>query len=174
MKIKSIHIILVTCLATGCRSRPMTMQEQLTDNFKLHLKRSDSTSELISFKILRTDTITEKLRRIRDDSSDYQIMARIEKQLDHARKSNRADSVDFLLYEIRYIKEEIDSLEKAIATADVKKKYGIIVTCLFELKKDNRLKTDSMFYFINTYGQIVNSDMIDRFIQGGPRREFQY
>ena len=97
------------------------MQEQLTDNFKLHLKRSDSASELISFKILRTDTITEKLRRIRDDSSDKQILVRIEKQLDHAQKSNRTDSVDFLLYEIRYIEQEIDSLEKAIQSADVKK-----------------------------------------------------
>ena len=152
----------------------MTMQEQLTDNFKQHLKKSDSASELISFKILRTDTITEKLRQIRDDTSDYQILARVERQLDHARKSNRIDSIDFLLYEVRYIQQEIDSLEKAIASADVKKKYGIIVTCLFELKKNNQFKTDSMFYFINTYGQIVNSDMIDRFIQGGPRREFQY
>lgn len=150
------------------------MQEQLTENFRQHLKRSDSASELISFKILRTDTITEKLRRIRDDTSEYQILARVDRQLDHAQKSNRKDSIDFLLYEERYIQQEIDSLENAIAVADVKKKYGIIVTCLFELKKNNQFKTDSMFYFINTYGQIVNSDMIDRFIQGGPRREFQY
>ena len=174
MLIKSIRIILILWLATGCNSKPKSREEQLTENFKAHLKKADSTAELISFRILRTDTITEKLSAIRDDSSLSQELARIEIQLDFAQKDNRADSVEFLQYEIRYMRQEIDSLERAMKKADVKKKYGVIISCAFELKKNNQYKTDSMFYFINTDGQIVNSDMIDRFIQGGPRREYQY
>lgn len=174
MTIKSICIILILWLVTGCSSKSKTRQEQLTDNFKSHLKRADPTSELISFNILRTDTITVKLSNIRDDSSLSQELARIERQLDYAQKDNNTDSIEFLQYEIRYMQQEIDSIEKTIKKADVKKKYGIIITCRFELKKNNRYKTDSMFYFINSNGKIVNSDMIDRFIQGGPRREYQY
>ena len=140
------------------------------DNFIGRVRKVDSLLRLDSFKIVRVDTITEKIGRAVEDSIYSKELERIETELNNAMISKNKDSIEFLKYEIDYMRKEVDSLTALIKNADTTKKYGVIVTSLYELRKNDKSQKDTAYFFIDIKGNILNSSMIDAFIQRGYER----
>ena len=157
---------LLAILIISCQTKQKSLEAQLTDNFLAHLKKADSLLKLDSFKIVRIDSITEKVGQIIYDSIYSHEKATLEMQINSARKHNNTDSIEFVQYEIDYMKKEIDSITSAINNADTVKKYGIIAACAYTLTKNTKSKSNFIYYFINPKEGIMNSDMIDDFIKG--------
>jgi hypothetical protein len=63
------------------------------------------------------------------------------------------------------MKKEMDSLTGLIKSADPKNKFGFIVTLLYKLRKNDKTQKDTVYFFMDSVGNIVNSKMIDIVIQ---------
>jgi hypothetical protein len=127
-----------------------SFQEQLNENFANHLKRIDSTAGLDSVHVLWKVSATEKLGRIIDDSIYMRDYVKIQGQLQRAVKKNEKDSIEFLRYELNYIKGVMDSLSGSISKADTTLKFGYMMSCAYHITRNHQSVTDSTIIFIDS------------------------
>ena len=165
----SIMAIIVT-LVGSCNNKPKSLEDKLIQNFKSHLNKTDTLLVLDSFKIQWRVTITAMEGAKLEDSIYSLEFARIKRDLNHAQKSQNADSIKFLEYEIGVMKPEIDSLTSAIKGKDSIRKFGLLVGFSCELKLKNKTEKDTMAYFIDNNGNILNFDFIDVLIDKAYKR----
>jgi hypothetical protein len=144
-----------------CKSKPAPLPIQLENNLLSHLKKIDSTVTLDSFRVLRSDMMVEKLGRIFDDTIYKRELYRVQDQLANAIKYQKHDSIEFYQGEVNYMLPQIDSLTKSIAQADTTKKFGLLVSCWFQISKNNMINSGALYYFLDQQMTIRNSDMID-------------
>jgi hypothetical protein len=153
----SIHILFLY----DCQSKPAPLPSQLESNLLSHLKKIDTAIVLDTFRVLRSDKLVEKLGRIIDDTIYKRELCRVENQLANAIKYQKQDSIEFYQGEVNYMLPQIDSLTKSIAQADTTKKFGLLVSCWFQISKNNMKNSGLVFYFLDQEMTIRNSDMID-------------
>src|SRR5580698_5198722 len=115
---KKISILIFILFILFSCKQPKTLSEQLTASFGSHLGKIDSLAVLDSVHIQWTIPVTQRLGRIIDDSVYIREFMRLQGQLAKARQRNNRDSIDFLEYEINYMKQEIDSVTRSIAQGD--------------------------------------------------------
>jgi hypothetical protein len=159
------YTILIVSFAFGCQTKIKPLQEQAMDSFVGRVLKVDPLLRLDSFEVASVDTMTEQTGRIIEDSIYSKEYGRIETQLNNAIISNKKDSIDFLKYELDYMKKEMDSLTGLIKSADPKKKFGFIISLLYKLRKNDKAQKDTVYFFMDSIGNIVNSKMIDIVIQ---------
>jgi hypothetical protein len=159
------YATLIVSFAFGCQTKLKPLQEQAMDSFVGRVLKVDPLLRLDSFEVASVDTMTEKTGRIIEDSIYSKEYGRIETQLNNAIISYKKDSIDFLKYELAYMKKEMDSLTGLIKSADPKNKFGFIVTLLYKLRKNDKTQKDTVYFFMDSVGNIVNSKMIDIVIQ---------
>lgn len=145
----------------NCQSKPAPLPIQLKNNLLYHLKKIDTTIVLDTFRVLRTDKLVEKLGRIIDDTIYNRELYRVQVQLANAIRYQKHDSIEFYQGEVNYMLPQIDSLTKSIAQADTTKKFGLLVSCWFQISKNNTKNSGLVFYFLDQEMTIRNSDMID-------------
>ncbi|HEV3222768.1 MAG TPA: hypothetical protein VGZ90_07815 [Puia sp.] len=159
------RFFIIAALAQGflmyCNSKPVPIPNQLENILLSHLKKTDSTIILDSFRVLRMDKMVEKLGRIIDDTIYKRELYRVQDQLANAIKFQKHDSIEFYQGEVNYMLPQIDSLTKSIAQADTTKKFGLLVSCWFQISKNNMKNSGLIFYFLDQQMTIRNSDMID-------------
>ena len=161
MKRVFILAALAQVLLMGCNSKPASLSIQLEENLLDHLKRNDSTIILDSFRVIRSDKFVERLGRIFDDTIYKRELYRVQAQLTNAIKYQKQDSIEFYQGEVNYMQPQIDSLTKSIAQADTTKKIGLLVSCWFQISKNNMRNSGAIYYFLDQQMIIRNSDMID-------------
>jgi hypothetical protein len=155
--------ILATLLLVSCNNTP-SLSDQLRTNFSYHVKKIDSAIVVDTFKIIKIDSITERKEQIMYDSMYSRERAGLENQLASASKDKNTDSIEFVHYEINFMNEEMDSMTTVINNADTINKKGVLIFCSYTLTKNNKSRSGPVFYFINNSGNIMNSDMIEDFI----------
>ena len=161
MKKLIIMMALLPVLIFCCKSKPKSLTDQLKSNFLSHLNKMDSSLVLDSFEIIKTDTMNQRLFSVIDDTIYRRILARVQSQMESARKKNLADSMAFYQEELDYMIPASDSLTKVISYSDTTKKYGIIATCKVQVTKKSVSKTEKFYYFLSRNSTVVNSEMID-------------
>ena len=144
-----------------CTSKPASLSSQLETSLLSHIKKIDSTVILDSFSVLRTDKMVEKLGRIIDDTIYKRELSRVQSQLANAVKYQKHDSIEFYQGEVNYMLPQIDSLTKSISQADTTKKFGLLISCWFQISKNNMNRSGLLYYFLDQQMTIRNSDMID-------------
>ncbi len=152
-----VHILFLY----NCQSKPAPVPDQLKSNLLSHLKKIDTAFVLDSFRVLRSDKLVERLGRIIDDTIYKRELYRVQNQLANAIKYQKHDSIEFYQGEVNYMLPQIDSLTKSIAQADTTKKFGLLVSCWFQISKNNMKNSGLVFYFLDQEMTIRNSDMID-------------
>ena len=140
------------------------LSEQLKSNFTTHLKKVDSSLVLDSFRIIGIDTINQRLGTIIDDTVYKRSLYRVQLQLANAVKEQKKDSIRFYQEEINYMLPQIDSLTNSIPKADTKKKFGIVIRCLYQVRKNSEYQKTFILYFLDNKMNVLNSDMIDSII----------
>jgi hypothetical protein len=163
---KVFFIVVLSPLLFLYCTHSTTLSEQLKLNFSTHLKMVDSSLILDSFKIIRIDTMDQRLGRITDTMDYKRELHRVQGELANAIVEQKKDSIIFYKDEINYILPQLDSLTNSISRADTTKKFGIIVSCLFQIRKNNEYQKKAVNYFLDNKMNIRNSDMIDTVIQG--------
>jgi hypothetical protein len=161
---KGIILAVIISLFIGCNSSP-DLTSQLKTNFASHLSKVDSAVILDSFRLIRVDTIVEKLGKIIDDTIYKREYSRVQEQFDSASKHQNKDSIAFLQYELNYMSGQIDSLTHTIKTADTIHKFGFLISCFYQIRKNDKNKADTIYYFFDKQSNILNPDMIDSFIR---------
>jgi hypothetical protein len=147
-----------------------SLPEQLKTNFSEHVKKIDSALALDSFRVMRIDTLVEKIGRIIDDSIYKRELYRVQLQLANAIKRQRKDSIAIYQDEVNYMLPQIDSVTNSISKGDTTKKFGVLAVCLYQLRKNNTSAKGFAFYFLNTKMSIMNADMIDSTIYSTYRK----
>ena len=146
---------------THCKSKPVSLSEQLEKNLLIHLNKIDSTIVLDSFGIIKIDTMVERLGKMIEDVIYKMEMRRVEAQLANAVKEQKPDSIEFYQGEVNYMQPQSDSLTKVISTADTTRKFGLLVICKARLKKNNQSRTTLLYYYLDNHMTIRNSDRVD-------------
>ncbi len=72
-----IRSVLAYILIVSCKSKPISLTDQLKTNLLTHLHKIDSTLVLDSFRILRIDTANQKLFSFFDDTLYKIVLARV-------------------------------------------------------------------------------------------------
>jgi hypothetical protein len=161
---------LIFFLILSCQqSKTDNLTSQLTMNFSNHMKNIDSSLILDSFKLLRKDTLFEKQGRMIDVFIYQREADRIQKQLKNAIRQELADSAEFYSYENKYIETAIDSLSKLVATADTTRPFGVVIHCLYWVRKKDRNLGDSVIYFFDNNMKLLDPDRIDSNISRSSR-----
>jgi hypothetical protein len=137
------------------------LTEELKLNFLNHIKIVDSSLVLDSFKITNIDTLVQRLGRILDDSAYKRELRRVQGQLDNAIMEQKKDSIKFYQGEVNYMIPQIDSLTNSISKADTTKILGIRIKCLYQIRKNNKLSNDSLYYYLDNKMNIQNPYLID-------------
>jgi hypothetical protein len=153
--------ILFCVVLISCESKPPALSDQLKTIFLLHLKKSDSTVILDSFKVIRIDSIDRRHQLIIDDTIYMREFVRVQKQWLNSVSEKRIDSTGFYLEELNYMKTQLDSMYKEISKADTIAKIGLLVICNIQLSKNNRTKEMMLRYLMDMNLNIWNSSMID-------------
>src|SRR5580693_6345931 len=146
---KIFYPVIVLVLIVSCKHRK-NLQEQLNESFSNHLEKIDSSSTLDSVHILWNLTITDKVGRIINDSIYVREFTRVKGQLLSAERKRDVDSIEFLEYELNYMKKEIDSVTREIAGGDTSRRFGYLINCAYYITKNNKKKIDSAMVFIDT------------------------
>jgi hypothetical protein len=159
---KVLIVSLLFCLLLySCKSTPVNLAEQLKTNYALHLKKMDSTVVLDSFKIIRIDSINDRMRRQIDDTIYTMEFNRVQAQLANAIREKKKDSVEFYQGEVDYMITQVDSLGREVSKADTVKKAGLLVICKIQLSKNSKTAEGLTYYFLDFNNKIWNSEMID-------------
>ena len=153
--------ILSAVLFYACNSKPASLSDQLKSNFLSHLNKMDSAIVLDSFRVIRIDTLNQRLINSIDDTLYRIILDRVKSQMENATKKNNKDSMIFYQSELDYMIPTSDSMRNLIPTSDTTIKFGIMATCDVQLSKRNIPKTDKMYYFLSRNMTILNSEFID-------------
>ena len=149
----------------GCKSSPPPdLSSQLKSDLSSRLLKIDSFALIDSFKILGVDTIVPRLGIIIDDTIYIRQLHSVQEQLAHAMTRSRKDSIEYFQGEVNYMTGQIDSITASIKTADTTNKFGILARCYYQISKNDKNKKDSIYYFIQNKGHIINSEMLDSFV----------
>ncbi len=155
-------LLLFMCIIyTNCGNKPDSIPDQLKANFSKHVIKIDPSIIIDSFQVLRMDTMVEKLGRIIDDTIYKRELYHVENQLANAKKEQLSDSIEFYNDEIKYMLIQIDSITKSIKSGDIKKAFGLIAICKYQIRMKNNRSKDFVFYFFDNNMNLVNADMID-------------
>jgi len=157
VKKQLLLFVFVTLLLAYCSSKP-SFNEQVRQDFSNRVLKIDSSIRVVSFQLIRTDSLTEKIGQIVYDSIYAREEARLETEL--IAKRNLASDTSYVQEEIDYMKKELDSIENLIAKADTVKKYGILALYAYTVSKNEKSKTSGVYYFISNNGNVLNPDMI--------------
>src|SRR5450755_1404405 len=130
-------------LIVSCKTKIAPFSDQLKANFLSHLTKADSLLVLDSFRVLRVDTVNQRLFKIIDDTLYKKSLAGVQDQMANAKKNHNTDSMAFYQSELDYMIPTRDSLTKAISRSDTTKKYGILATCKVQVSKRNKIATDN-------------------------------
>jgi hypothetical protein len=158
---KALFVYFMGLLLFLSCTHPTTTSDELKLNFTKHLTKIDSSLNLDSFRLVNIDTMTEKGGTIWDDTIYNRERFRLQSQLSSAFKENKRDSSLFYQEEINYISGQIDSLTKTISKADTTKKFGFIITCFYQIHKNDISVKDSVQYVLDTQMNIRNYHFID-------------
>ncbi len=161
MKKTILMIAWLTVLILCCKSKPKSLSDQLRENFLTHLNKIDSTMVLDSFSLVSTGTMNQKMFSIIDDTIYRRVLARVQSQMESAKRKNDIDSMAFYQDELDYMIPTSDSLTNVIAKSDTTKKYGILAICEVQVSKKNVSKTEKMYYFLSRNSTILSAEMID-------------
>jgi hypothetical protein len=134
------------------------------------MHKMDSSLVLDSFEIIKIDTMNQRLFNVINDTIYRRILARVQSQMESARKKNDTDSMAFYQEELDYMIPTSDSLTKVISNSDTTKKYGIVAICNVQVSKKSVSKTEKFYYFLSRNSTVVNSEMIDSSITRFARR----
>jgi hypothetical protein len=157
---KPAFFIFACLFVISCKQR-QTLTQQLTSAFSTHLKQIDSAAVLDSLHILWSVPATPRLGRIIDDSVYSKEYSRIKMQLASAQQNNDKDSIEFYQYEIDYMQKEIDSISKGIVHSDTTHRYGTLIGCMYYVRKNNKIKTDSTLLFVDSTSTIRFNEYLD-------------
>jgi len=141
------------------------LSDQLKANLSDHIKNIDSALTLDSFRIVRLDTLVEKLGRIIDDTIYKRELSRVQLQLANAIREQKKDSILIYQDEVDYMLPKIDSLTNSISKGDTTKKFGVLAGCSIQIRKNNTSSKGLVFYFLDTKMNVMNSEMIDSSIK---------
>ena len=114
--------------------------------------------------------MNQRLFNVINDTIYRRILARVQSQMESARKKNDTDSMAFYQEELDYMIPTSDSLTKVISNSDTTKKYGIVAICNVQVSKKSVSKTEKFYYFLSRNSTVVNSEMIDSSITRFARR----
>ena len=157
MKKPILPIVLVTVLIAYCGSKP-SFTEEVRQDFSNRVLKIDSSVRVDSFQLVKMDSLTEMIGQIIYDSIYAREEARLESELIAAR-TNKSDT-SYVQEEISYMKKELDSIENLVAKADTSKKYGVVGLYSYTISKNEKSKTNGVYYFIGNNGNVLNPDMI--------------
>ncbi len=157
MNRRILIFVLLPLIFVHCKSKP-SFTEQVRQDFTNRVLKIDSSVRVDSFQLIRMDSLTEKIGQIIYDSMYAREEARLESELSTA-KMNRADT-GYAQEEINYMKKELDSIGNLIIKADTVKKYGVLAQYLYTISKNEKSKTNGVYYFISNNGNVLNPDMI--------------
>jgi hypothetical protein len=156
---------LILMAIVSCKSTPPSdLSSQLKKDASSRLLKIDSSAIIDSFKVMQVDTIGQRFGKIMDDTIYIRQLNSVREDLAHAKTRSRKDSIAYFQGEIDYMTGQIDSLTASIKTADTTYKWGIMAGCYYRVRKNTRQAHDSIYYFIQKSGEIVNSEMLDSFI----------
>jgi len=161
---KLLFAVSALILIISCKHQK-NLSEQLNVSFANHLEKIDSLATLDSIHILWNTTITEQVGRIIDDSVYVREYMRIQAQLLSAQQKNDKDSIEFLQYEINFMKKEIDSVTNSIAHGDTTRKYGYLIGCAYYITKNKKNKIDSTIVFIDSTSTMRYTEFLDSAIR---------
>jgi len=158
------HIFILTAIASCKSTPPPDLSSQLKKDLSSRLLKIDSSAFIDSFKVMQVDTIVPRLGKIIDDTIYTRQLNAVLEQLAHAKTRPRKDSIAYFQGEVDYMTGQIDSLTASIKTADTIHTYGIMAGCYYRIRKNTQQAHDSIYYFIQKSGDIVNSEMLDSII----------
>jgi hypothetical protein len=158
MKITLSAAILLSAILSGCKPEENKISlPDLKPNFLQLLNRRDSTLLLDSFYFIRTDTMYEKEALIHQRFPFFRIMNQINEQL--KRKTNDAETTNYLNNEKDYVGKEIDSLTRLIAGADSVTPIGYRAFYKVTVSKKNRfIVSDTVPYAISLKMKVSDWD----------------
>ena len=157
---KTTLFIVILATIIGCKTRP-DLSSQLKANLSSRLLKFDSSVVIDSFKVIEVDTLNQRFGVVIEDTIYLRQFHSIQQQLAHALTRSYKDSIEYFQGEINYMSGQIDSLTKSIKTSDTTHKYGIFAKCYYQISKNGKNKQDSIYYFIDRAGNILNSEMLD-------------
>ncbi len=161
MKKITTIVLLIHVFITSCSTKTASLPDQLKVNFLLRVSKIDSTVHLDSFRIVRADSIDQRLERIIDDSIYVREFTYVQEQLSNAIKAKKTDSIGFYKGEVDYMSPQVDSLTNVISKADTTKKLGIVATCSFQLSKNGATQQGMAYYFLDKNYKVWDSELID-------------
>ncbi len=168
---KLMAIATITYLSiSSCNTKTASLPDQLKVNFLLRVNKIDSTVHLDTFRIVRADSIDQRLERIIDDSIYMREFTYVQAQLANAIKARKIDSVGFYQGEVDYMTPQVDSLTNVISKADTSRKLGIVATCSFQLSKNGATQQGTAYYFLDKSYKVWDSELIDTAIATVARR----
>jgi hypothetical protein len=162
--------IITYVLISSCSTKTANLPDQLKVNFLLRVNRIDSTVHLDSFRIVRADSIDQRLERIIDDTIYVREFTYVQAQLSNAIKTKKTDSIGFYKGEVDYMTPQVDSLTNVISKADTTKKFGIVASCSFQLSKKGATQQGMAYYFLDKSYKVWDSELIDTAIATVTRR----
>jgi|SRR5579862_9530967 len=142
-------------------SRQKNLSEQLAAAFSAHLGRIDQSAKLDSIHILWDLPVTPRLGRVIDDSVYIREYSRVRAQLASALAKHDGDSIDFYRYELDYMKKEIDSITRSIASGDTSLKFGYLIGCSYLIKINGKEKADSTIIFVDSVYTMRYTEFMD-------------
>jgi hypothetical protein len=161
MKKISTVATLIYILLLSCVTKTASLPDQLKVNFLLRVNKIDSTVHLDSFRIVRADSIDQRLERIIDDTIYTREFSYVQAQLFNAIKEKKADSIGFYKGEVDYMTPQVDSLTNVISKADTTVKLGIVAACSFQLSKNGATQQGMAYYFLDKNYKVWDSELID-------------
>jgi hypothetical protein len=162
--------ILTYSVISSCNTKTASLPDQLKVNFLLRVNKIDSTVHLDSFRIVRADTVDQRLERIIDDSIYIREFTYVQAQLANALKEKKIDSIGFYKGEVDYMTPQVESLTNVISKADTTKKLGIVAVCSFQLSKKGASQQGMAYYFMDRSYKVWDSELIDTTIATVSRR----
>lgn len=185
--INKISIVLIIISLVACKSQNESETESLQNNCKTYFIENfkDSTSTLDTFKLVKIDSISERMLLFEQSSVlNNQLESLIElyklntnslsNSVDQMQLYNMLGSSDLAAIEKKDVlnktekgkelKSEIDTVMALIKTIDVKsliadtlKPIGFQAKCYYQIRlKDKSVKQDTTFILLNLNKDIIN------------------
>jgi hypothetical protein len=148
-KIILLPAIIISVIWTSCKSADKKIiLPDLRPDFQQLLTQKDPSLILDSFYFIRIDTMNEKEALIHQRFPFYNIMERLNGQLE--RKQMDSETTDYLENEEAYVRKEIDSLDRLITVADSITPIGYRAFYKTTIsKKDKFVISDTVAYAIS-------------------------
>jgi hypothetical protein len=154
------NVFLTIILFASC-AHPPDLSEQVKSDFLARLKKIDSSLVLDSFKIIRTQPMVQKIERMIDVETYQKLISSVRLQLANATREHKEDSIGFYQEEIDYMVPLVDSVSSSVSKADTSKKFGLLLICFYQIKRNNASAKGNANYFFNDKMKLIFPDAID-------------